>query len=109
MAEPDAPRGELVHVPALRGAREIEKLAESEVPRMCGDEVEKAGFLLVVTEINEGCEMFRGDAHSDRILVSLCRPNHARHGESMSTCGEQVGETCFGEGRIALTVRKEAG
>ena len=66
MAEPDAPRGELVHVPALRGAREIEKLAESEVSRMCGDEVEKAGFLLVVTEVNEGCEMF-WTGHSDRM------------------------------------------
>src|SRR6266568_7871587 len=42
------------------------KLAESEVPRMCGHEVEKAGFVLVVTEINEGCEMF-WTGHSDRI------------------------------------------
>jgi len=37
------------------------------------------------------------------LLVRLCRTNHAKHGESVYTCGEQVGETCFGDGRIALT------
>ncbi|SRR6266567_1020748 len=66
VAKPDALAGELVHVPALRGTRVIKKLAQGEVPRMCGDEVEKAGFLLVVTEITEGCEMF-WTGHSDRI------------------------------------------
>ena len=33
---------------------------------MRGDEVEKTGFLLVVTEINESCEMF-WTGHSDRM------------------------------------------
>jgi hypothetical protein len=66
MAQPDTFAGELVHVPALRGARVIKKLVYGEISRVRGDEVEKAGFLLVVTEINEGCEMF-WTGHSDRI------------------------------------------
>ena len=66
VAQSDTFAGELVHVPALRGARVIKKLAQSEVPGVRGDEVEKAGFLLVVTEINEGFEMF-WTGHSDRM------------------------------------------
>ena len=42
--------------------------------------------------------------------MSLCRCESCKtRGIRVITCGEQVGETCFGEGRIALTVRKEAG
>ncbi len=54
MAEPGALAGELVHVPALRRAREIKKLAKREVARVRGDEIEKTGFLLAVTEVGEG-------------------------------------------------------
>jgi hypothetical protein len=39
------------------------------------------------------------------LLVSLCRANHAKHWNP-GMRGEQVGETCFGEDRIALTKEK---
>jgi hypothetical protein len=64
-------------------------------------------FAVKVGELStrRGCHFFQFAARG----VLSCRTNHAKHGESAYTCGEQVGETCFGEGRIAPTVRKEAG
>ncbi len=66
VAEPDTLAGELVNVPALRGARVIKKLVHGEIAGVRGDEVEKTGFLLVVAEINESREMCR-TGHSDRM------------------------------------------
>src|SRR2546430_7702895 len=66
MAHPDALASELVHVPALRRAREIKKLAKREVARVRRGKIEETRFLLAITEVAEGFEIFRAD-HSDRM------------------------------------------
>jgi hypothetical protein len=58
--------GELVHVPTLRRAREIKKLAKREVARVRCGKIEEVRFLLAITEVAEGFEIFRAD-HSDRM------------------------------------------
>ena len=66
MTEPDALASELVHVPTLRRAREIKKLAKREVTRVRRGKIEETRFLLAITEVAEGFEMFRAD-HSERM------------------------------------------
>lgn len=63
--------GKPMNQTALGLVGEREELVTREVSRMCGDQIKKASFLIVVAEINEGCEMFRADGHSDRMSDTI--------------------------------------
>lgn len=69
---------------ALGLVGEAEELVTCEVAGMGGRQIKKTSFLIVVAQINEGCEMFSADAHSDR--TSNVQHARVRAASSGSAC-----------------------
>jgi len=111
VAQPDALAGELVHVPALRGARVVKKLAQGEIAGVRRGKIEEMRFLLAITEVAEGFEIFRAD-HSERmssmISGSTSGAGAAQHPREARTSRIWSGLRRPSLSRVANTCQRES-